>query len=107
MESSTFIIVVVFLSLAVLATLAFFAHIMSQSVHALRDIAREALLSTKARDASELAQTSAYAHEAQELRSQGLPQPVEATPAPGSNSDRPSEVMLPDGEIVKVLRPFL
>lgn len=101
------ILVACFLTIATLATLAFFAHIMGQSVKALRDIAREALLSTKANDASELAQTAAFAHEAQTVRDNNLQIPPEVRPAPGEHPETPNKVMTETGEILTVLRPFL
>lgn len=101
------LIVACFLAFATLATLIFFAFVMSRSVTALRDIAREALLSAKANDASELAQTAAFAHEAQTVRDNNLKIPPEARPAEGEHPETPNKVMLEDGTILSVLRPFM
>jgi hypothetical protein len=101
------LIVTCFLVVATLATLAFFAFVMSKAVQALRDIAREALLSTKATDASELAQTAAFAHEAQVVRDNNLQVPPEARPVEGEHPEQPNKVMMEDGTILSVLRPFM
>lgn len=101
------LVVCCFLTVATLATLSFFAYVMREAVNALRDIAREALLSTKANDASELAQTAAFAHEAQVVRDNNLQVPPEARPVEGEHPEHPNKVMMEDGTILSVLRPFM
>lgn len=93
----------IILAAAAIAALVFSVSVLKDGQRALKEIATEAILSSRAHSAEELALASAHAHQMRADREAGA---EVMQPAPGAPPNDPDRVMLNDGTILNVLRPF-
>ena len=96
--------IVQFLCLAVAASVVlnfFMASLLRTAQKDLREVATEAILSSKATSAEDLAVAQVQVHQAAEDRRNPAPHLQETGPVPYERN-----VTLPDGRVVEVLRPL-
>ena len=86
-----------------LGVIVYLASMLRGAQRDLREVATEAILASRAHSAEELAQASSHAHWMKLEREQGIQRqaPTHAEPAP-----EPNTVMLADGKVLNIIKPY-